>query len=93
VPLVRYVCKLCKRRADGELEEFGLLCAGCCDRVLDQMYALLEVDEADRRALLSRLTPLTDEDPFAPEPVNWRKTTVRTRAERRREWKAKGLID
>jgi hypothetical protein len=93
MPLLRYACRLCRNTADGELEGFGRLCVDCCDLVLERMYALLEVPAYDRRAVLARMVPLSEPDPSQPEPINWRRYRPRTRAERRREWKRKGLLE
>jgi hypothetical protein len=92
VPLVRYPCKLCPNTANGELQGFGRLCVDCADDVIERMFALLELPAIDRRAVLARMVPLGEIDPTRPEPINWRRYLPRTRAERRRDWKRKGLV-
>lgn len=89
---VPWRCRLCANTADGELEGIGRLCVDCADDVLERLYALLEVEPIDRRAFAARLPKLGGDDATRPEPVNWRRYLPRTRAERRRQWEAKGLI-
>lgn len=85
-------CRLCPNGADGDLDVIGALCVDCADRVLERMFALLEVEPVDRRAVLERLPNLAEPDPTAPEPLP-RKHRLRTRAERHRAWIAAGLVE
>ena len=73
MPLRRYVCSVCRNRADGELEGWGLLCVDCADLVVERLFALDDALLAggweNVLELNRRLPPLERDDPFRPEPL------------------------
>lgn len=72
MPLRRYVCEVCARTGDGELETWGVLCVDCADRVLDRLYALDYVLVTQGVAAMRRMHNALGDlepDPFAPEPI------------------------